>query len=196
MTWYLLTLSNLWRKEEEMNKSIINAGILTFAFSFNSVPQNVTKPVFVLDQESAIQHLGDAAPCVAERAPLPVFSKKIVEGSEVKSRYVARLNDLAALPDNWDGNGAHRIIPSVVEVIREVIEKTPASLLSFWRIFPDLNGTLLLTAKGKHITTLSIGVDEFSFIARCQNGNMDCGKRSTSSTGIIDVMALCKSSVV
>ena len=122
-----------------------------------------------------------------------VIPQKIIEESEVRLKYIARLDDLAALTDDWDGNGAHHIIPSVIEVIREVVEKTPVSLLSFWRIFPDLNGTLLITAKGKHIATLSIGVDEFSFVVRNLAEKTVGGKRPVSVDDIIKVMGYCKS---
>lgn len=114
---------------------------------------------------------------------------------EVKERLVSRLNSLTELTEDWDGNGAHPILPSIAGIVRDVIENAPASVLSFWRIFPDLNGTLLFSAKGKRIIGLSIGEHEFSYVAR-HNSKKLKGILPTTSKNIIKILTELKALAV
>lgn len=117
------------------------------------------------------------------------------KNAEIKEHLISRLNSLTELTEDWDGNGAHPILPSIAGVVRDVIENTPASVLSFWRIFPDLNGTLLLSAKGKRIIGLSIGEHEFSYVAR-HNSKKLKGILPTTSKNIIKILTELKALAV
>lgn len=88
-----------------------------------------------------------------------------IEAQKKTNRALNRLEELMQLKDNWDGNGALPIEQAAYQnakcAIRLIGEKTSDA----WNLFPNTNGTLLLTAPGKASASISIGNEEFSFFA-------------------------------
>jgi hypothetical protein len=88
-------------------------------------------------------------------------SKQVRHG-EAYRHQLERLNELAALPSNWDDDGASPIEPQVVANIKQILELSTDTALSSWVLFPDINGTLLIKIKSKQ-ASISIGTSEFSY---------------------------------
>lgn len=91
-----------------------------------------------------------------------------------------RLEELMSLPENWDENGALPIEREAYEntkcALRVIGEKTPEA----WNLFPNTNGTLLLTAPGKQLASINIGNEKFSFFAIGTNKKMVKGMEAFS----------------
>jgi len=88
-------------------------------------------------------------------------SKQVRHG-EAYRHQLERLNELAALPGNWDDDGAPPIENKVVCNVKEILDICPEPLLSTWVLFPDINGTLLIKFKGKQ-ASISIGMTAYSY---------------------------------
>ena len=88
---------------------------------------------------------------------------------ETTGRYISeafeRVDHLAQLRDDWDGNGAFRISSYVLQNIREVLLISDDEDWQHWMISPDVNGTLILQSD-LHVASLSIGEHEFSYLSR------------------------------
>ncbi len=87
---------------------------------------------------------------------------KSVRHGEAYRHQLERLNELAALPENWDDDGASPIESQVVCNVKEILDICPEPLLSTWVLFPDINGTLLIKFKGKP-ASISIGMTAYSY---------------------------------
>lgn len=95
--------------------------------------------------------------------PIDLY-RKITVQKRIKQT-LNRLEELMSLPDNWDENGA-------LPIEREAYENTKCALgvieektSEAWNLFPNTNGTLLLTAPEKQLASISIGNGNFSFFA-------------------------------
>lgn len=88
--------------------------------------------------------------------------KRTVRNNSAYLHQLSRLKELAALPYNWDDDGAAPIEQQVVDNVRQILEQSTVSALSSWVLFPEINGTLLIKMKGKQ-GSISIGMTEFSY---------------------------------
>lgn len=163
---------------------VLSSVVLSFGTTNSETTHNIKSDFSCVHTSSMHDLLGQKA----------LFTE-LNKNAEIKEHLISRLNSLTELTEDWDGNGAHPILPSIAGIVRDVIENTPASVLSFWRIFPDLNGTLLLSAKGKHIIGLSIGEHEFSYVAR-HNSKKIKGILPTTSKNIIKILTELKALAV
>ena len=93
--------------------------------------------------------------------------QKVVR-SAIYQKQVNRLTELAALPQDWDDDGAPPIDRQVVDNTRQLLKALSDSALSSWVLFPDVNGTLLIKYKAKS-ASISIGTSEYSY-AYTKNG--------------------------
>lgn len=84
------------------------------------------------------------------------------------SKTIDRINHLAKLQDDWDGNGASRIHPKVISNIREVLLFSEGINWHDWTISPNVNGTLFLQST-EYVCSLSLGCDEYSYFCK-KNG--------------------------
>lgn len=80
------------------------------------------------------------------------------------SRTIARINHLATLRDDWDGEGAQHISRRVLDNLRQVLMISADKDWERWLIAPDVNATLTLQSKVSE-GTISIGAEEFSYFA-------------------------------
>lgn len=95
---------------------------------------------------------------VAKRLNVEVTGKNL-------SRAYARLEHLASLRHNWDGEGALRISHRVLNNMKKVLLISDDVDWENWVIGPDSNATLGLQSKSTR-ACISIGATEFSYFAR------------------------------
>ena len=60
-----------------------------------------------------------------------------------------RADDLALLPNGWDGQDSKAIAPQSIRKFKSAIVKAEESLLEGWMLFPDVHGYLYLDYTGK-----------------------------------------------
>lgn len=92
---------------------------------------------------------------VAKRLTLEVTGKNL-------SKAFDRLDSLCRLQNDWDGCGASKISPYVLNNIRKVLLISDDEDWKDWMISPAPNGTLGLQSK-RHVASISIGDKEFSY---------------------------------
>ncbi|MCR5455313.1 MAG: hypothetical protein K6F33_10035 [Bacteroidales bacterium] len=89
--------------------------------------------------------------------------------TESQSKYLSgtfdRVNHLATLKDNWDGEGASHVLQKVLDNIRNVLMFSDDNDWRIWTISPDVNGTLILQSDDA-LSAISLGCDEFSYLSR------------------------------
>lgn len=89
--------------------------------------------------------------------------KELARYIRVKESFRKRLATLAGLRDNWDRYGAAAMETAAVRNMRDLINLASAAALEKWSLFASTNGTLMLTAKGNAVGSISIGNDAFSY---------------------------------
>ncbi len=94
---------------------------------------------------------------VARRLVLEVTGKHL-------SKAFARLDDLAGLQKNWDGEGALPISRRVLNNVKSVLAISEDEDWEGWMIGPDTNATLGLQSKNTD-ACISIGNEEYSYYA-------------------------------
>lgn len=87
-----------------------------------------------------------------------------VTGKYLKKAFV-RLDHLATLKNDWDGEGALPISRKVINNVKGVLAISEDADWEDWLIGPDSNATLGLQSKTT-TAAISIGTDEFSYFAR------------------------------
>ena len=92
---------------------------------------------------------------VARRLTLEVDSKYL-------SKAFARLDHLATLKEDWDGEGALPVSRKVINNVKSVLAISNDEDWAEWTISPDGNATLGLQSK-PHTTLISVGANEFSY---------------------------------
>jgi|GEM_PF-1978067 len=100
---------------------------------------------------------------------------------EAQAKLLKKLNALkSSLQYNWNGEYDSPIEESSFTNAKIAISATPGAMLKQWRLFPNPNGTLLLSPKDKSIAGISIGNDEFSYAAYVSDDNQISGKEPFS----------------
>ena len=74
-----------------------------------------------------------------------------------------RLEQLSALEDGWDDEGAKAICGETLNNVRQVLENTPDADLEHWLMFPAVNGTVTFQHESLD-ALLSIGDSSYSFV--------------------------------
>ena len=94
------------------------------------------------------------------------LSEALGKDYEVQAKLLQKLDKLKeSLRNNWNGEEDCPIEEKAYVNAKIAITGTPSALLKYWRLFPNPNGTLLLSPKNKAIAGISIGNDEFSYAA-------------------------------
>ena len=126
--------------------------------------------VIRLEDESMLAPLKRVIKSIAGIADVMVRKDvKTKAKGEVYARQLARVNELAALQNDWDDNGALPIEKKVVKNVKQLLEQCEEADLREWVIFPDINGTILLENKSGD-ASISIGNTEFSYVSNNGNG--------------------------
>lgn len=71
----------------------------------------------------------------------------------------------------WDGYGAVPIERASYHNARKVVMGTPDNILKLWNVFPSPNGTISFEFKAKQIAAMSIGNEDFSYVAISESGD-------------------------
>jgi hypothetical protein len=85
-----------------------------------------------------------------------------------------------SLQHNWNGEADLPIEDDAYANTMAAIDGTPGRLLKYWRLFPNPNGTLLLSPKGNEIAGISIGNSGFSYAAYVADNMQISGKEPFS----------------
>ncbi|MCF0186283.1 MAG: hypothetical protein HUJ98_07340 [Bacteroidaceae bacterium] len=110
-------------------------------------------------------------PTVVNRCP-EALSKQLSADSHKKISFQNRIEELSHLGDNWDCRGAVPMEETTLNNVKSVAEMLTGGMLDYWDLFPDVNGTVLLTTKDGQIASISIGNEEFSYAAVINNQRM------------------------
>ena len=79
-----------------------------------------------------------------------------------------KLNELSRLPEDWDGEGALPISPSIISNMKEVLLLSDNEDWENWTIGPETNACIGLQSKHSR-ACVSLGAKEFSYYVR-KNG--------------------------
>jgi len=105
------------------------------------------------------------------------LTEALVNDYEVQTGLLQKLEFLKnTLKDNWNREGDSPIEECAYNNTRAAIKYTPSIMLKHWRLFPNPNGTLLLSPKGTSIAGISIGNEEFSYAAFVSDDKQISGK--------------------
>lgn len=100
------------------------------------------------------------------------------ESDTIRQDMLFRLEELKAQPANWDGFGAVPLEFASYKNMLAAINNTPQEALTHWTLFPDTNGTLLLTTDSDKLASISIGNEYFSYVAIVDENNKIQGQES------------------
>lgn len=112
---------------------------------------------------------------------------KNIEIRERIKRTLNRLEELMQLQDNWDGYGALKIEREAYENTKEALVVIAKKTSEPWNLFPNTNGTLLLTAPDRKKASINIGNNEFSFFAMGENKSSVQGMEKFSTENLSTV---------
>lgn len=103
-------------------------------------------------------------PAIDEKNPEKIILyNELARYIRIKGTLRKRLAALAGLRDDWDYYGAVAIESASVRNMRELLDIASAESLEKWSLFASTNGTLMLTARGNAVGSISIGNDAYSY---------------------------------
>lgn len=89
-------------------------------------------------------------------------------------KFLARINELGMLKDDWDYEGAKPILSAVCNNARTLIMCLPETVLKSLVIFPDVDGTLLFDIRSKNSHSTIFVCDKFfSYIIKQKSVNTE-----------------------
>ncbi len=107
--------------------------------------------------------------------------------SENLAKAYARLDYLATLEKDWDGEGALPISRQVLNNVKNTLLISEDNDWKDWMIGPDTNATLGLQSK-KTDACMSIGADDYSYYAVIDGKEYYSNHVSFSPSSFLDVM--------
>ena len=152
-----------------LGRSILFASLsLTVAISMISLDiqpiQYQSKPVFA------------NAECLSS-----AISKALYDEYETQNSILKRLELLKdSLKENWDKEGGLPIEEQVFNNAKLALSSISGGMLKYWHIFPNPNGTILLSPKNRGIAGISIGNEDFSYAAYISDSKQISGKEPFS----------------
>lgn len=100
---------------------------------------------------------------------------------QTKTSILKRLEHLkSTLKDNWNGEDDLPIEDASYLNAKAAISSIPGRILKHWNLFPDTNGTLLLSPKDDAVAGVSIGNNEFSYAVYVSEDKQLTGKEPFS----------------
>ena len=109
-----------------------------------------------------------------------VMSNHHLKNKDLSLKAKGLLSQMLSLPENWDENGALSIERRAYENTKCALEIIGEKASEAWNLFPNTNGTLLLTAPGKQLASINIGNENFSFFAMGKDKKVVKGMREFS----------------
>ena len=98
-----------------------------------------------------------------------------------KNGLIKRLDYLkSTLKENWNGEEDLPIEDASYLNAKSAISSLPGRMLKHWNLFPDTNGTLLLSPKDEAVAGISIGNNEFSYAVYVSDDKQITGKEPFS----------------
>lgn len=104
--------------------------------------------------------------------------------SKEQTEQLDRVQELATLKKNWDGEGALPISKAVIKNAKSIITKSNDNVLSMWTFFPEVNGTILLQ-KNDNSACISIGKKSFTAI----NGDEVKAQQPFSAKEVVSIIS-------
>lgn len=105
--------------------------------------------------------------------------------SYYKDSFQNKLDELACLKRGWDGYDALPIEKRSYKNMKEALTLLNVKQMSHFNLFPNTNGTLILSAKGKYLASINIGNKNFSYFAIGENGQEAKGVSSFTRNAFI-----------
>jgi hypothetical protein len=101
--------------------------------------------------------------------------------------------------DGWNGYGARPIEHASYSNAVEIVRATPNSVLRLWNVFPSPNGTISFEFKERKIAAMSVGNDDFSYIAIDDEGksiqnqlNFNVGEATAALANMCTFLGYCQ----
>lgn len=88
---------------------------------------------------------------------------------DVTYRMIDRLTNFLQLTEDWDGEGGYSIEPKAIDNSKFFVGSLPSQYMHKWVVFPNSNGTVLMTRNDGQISSISIGVNGFSYFGIIDN---------------------------
>ena len=106
----------------------------------------------------------------------------VVDDDLSKAMMSTRLDDIKdnASSENWDGYGALPVESASYENTKRVIKCMPCGCAEHWNLFPNTNGTIILSANDGKSASINIGNKDFSYFAIGDDGKYVKGKKEFS----------------
>mgnify|MGYP006873159005 CR=1 FL=1 len=102
--------------------------------------------------------------------------------NENLERLKSRLQQIKSLEQGWDGEDALPANSHIADFVSHLLSHCKPSDLTDWSLFPNVNGTLLLQ---KEDAGISIGLDEFSYFAESEDGDIGEDKVPLTTEAIV-----------
>lgn len=105
------------------------------------------------------------------------LNKVITYDFTIKTELLKKLDTLKeSLELGWNGEADLPIEEKSYLNTRQALMATPPSMLKYWTLYPNTNGTLLLSPKDESVAGISIGNDDFSYAAYVSDDQQTSGK--------------------
>lgn len=104
---------------------------------------------------------------VANDNPIRYYSASVE--ADIYSTWINEINGLLQLDDNWDGYGARRVYPEIVDVSLQFISMLSACHIErIHDVYPNPHGTIAITwvNSEEEILSLEIGLENFSYFVK------------------------------
>lgn len=148
----------------------------------NSVEANVV-------QDNHLIHINatkNSNPSNSKNDKVLTFSEHYSE----KEKMLNKLSNyfLSLSKNGWDGYCAVPIERASYLNARKVVMGTPDDILKLWNIFPSPNGTISFEFKDKQIAAMSIGNEDFSYVAIGNSGKTLMDEHTFNENIAIDAL--------
>ncbi|MCC8114855.1 MAG: hypothetical protein LIP03_12870 [Bacteroidales bacterium] len=121
---------------------------------------------WLLDDSPSSTPLIACEPEVAYSSQSLSSDPEIVALRNERKQWRARIQELAALRQDWDDENADPIVPSLLKLIEDFLPLTTTDILAKWWLFPAPNGSLSLSPEGEQRAAVSIGTNGITAFAR------------------------------
>lgn len=115
--------------------------------------------------------------------------KSVAGINPLQKAYIDRLDYLKEnLKEGWNEPGDLPIEEKAYRNTKKALSVIPESMLKNWNLFPDTNGTLMLSPKGDRIGGISIGNQDFSYAAYVSDDKQISGREPFSEEAFLSAI--------
>lgn len=143
--------------------------VLATVVAVSCATDNAEANVIPVNHLISINTTGNLNPSNLKKDKVLSFTEHYFE----KERMLDKLSYLflSLSKNGWDGYGAVPIERASYYNARKVVMGTPDNILKLWNVFPSPNGTISFEFKDKQIAAMSIGNEDFSYVAISESGD-------------------------